>query len=63
MEPIVINATELRIRTREIMERVKYRGERFLIQTFGHPTAIILSVEEYEKMVLNFEQIRSKSER
>jgi PHD/YefM family antitoxin component YafN of YafNO toxin-antitoxin module len=32
------------------MERVKYKGERFLIQTFGQPTAVIISVEEYDKM-------------
>ena len=50
METVVINATDLRIKTREIMERVKYKGERFLIQTFGQPTAVIISVEEFEKL-------------
>jgi len=50
MEPVVINATDLRVRTREIMERVKYKGERFLVQTFGQPTAVIISVEEYDKL-------------
>lgn len=51
MEPTVINASELRIHTREIMERVKYKGERFLIQTFGQPTAVIMSVDEYRKII------------
>lgn len=50
VEPILINATDLRIKTREIMERVKYRGEIFLIQTFGQPTAIIISLDEYAKL-------------
>lgn len=51
MKPAVIKATELRVRTREILERVKYRGEHFLVKTFGHPTAIILSVEDYNRMM------------
>ncbi len=50
MEPTVINATDLRIKTREIMERVKFKGECFLIQTFGQPTAMIISVEKYEEI-------------
>jgi prevent-host-death family protein len=60
MQPIVINATELRVRTREIMERVKYKGDRFLIQTFGRPTAIILSVEEYNMMILDNDQVKGR---
>jgi prevent-host-death family protein len=50
MDPIVINATDLRIRVREIMERVKYKGDQFLVQTFGQPSAIIISVDEYYQM-------------
>jgi prevent-host-death family protein len=50
MEPTVINATDLRIKTREIMERVKFKGECFLIQTFGQPTAVIISVERYKEI-------------
>ncbi len=34
------------------MERIKYKGERFLIQTFGQPIAVIISVEEFEKYSL-----------
>lgn len=29
------------------MARVKYRGERFLVETFGHPMAVIISYEDY----------------
>ncbi len=50
MDAVVINSTDLRTRTREVMERVKFRGERFLVQTFGKPSAIIISIEEYERL-------------
>lgn len=46
-----IKVTELRNRTREIMQRVRFKSERFLIQNFGEPMAVILSVEEYETLV------------
>ncbi|WP_455387535.1 type II toxin-antitoxin system Phd/YefM family antitoxin [Petrachloros mirabilis] len=50
MGPTVINATDLRVKTREIMERVRFKGESFLVQTFGQPTAIIISVDEYDSL-------------
>lgn len=53
MKATEINATDLRIRTRDIMERVKYRGEIFLVKTFGQPTAVIISVHEYERTLKN----------
>ncbi len=49
-EPIPINATDLRYRHREVMERVKYHGEVFLVKTFGQPTAIIVSIDEFYRM-------------
>lgn len=42
-----IPATFLRINARDLMARVKYRGERFLVETFGHPMAVIISYEDY----------------
>jgi antitoxin (DNA-binding transcriptional repressor) of toxin-antitoxin stability system len=60
VEPTVINATELRINTRDIMERVKFKGECFLVKTFGQPTAMIISVDEYYDLT-RIEQVRSKS--
>ena len=51
MEPTKINVTDLRLRTHEIMEQVKYHGVKYLIHTFGRPTAIILSVDEYQKIL------------
>lgn len=58
MEPIVINATDVRTRTREIMERVKYKGDTFVVETFGQPTAVIVNVDEYKRMVSDFKQAR-----
>lgn len=50
MEPSTINVTELRLRTREIMERVKYKGETFLVETFGQPTAMVVNIEQFRDM-------------
>lgn len=47
MEPEIINSTELRAYTRDYMERVKYNGEIFLVETFGRPMAVIMSVEDF----------------
>ena len=47
---IEINATELRSHTRDILERVKYRGERFLVHTHGRPMAVIVAIEEFGEL-------------
>lgn len=59
MEPNKINVTDLRLRTREIMERVKYGGETFQVEIFGQPAAVILNVVEYAK--LNDSETNSRS--
>lgn len=50
MEPIIINATDLRNKTRDLMERVKYHGDIYLVETFGRPMAVIMSVEEFDTL-------------
>lgn len=50
MEPITINATDLRNKTRDLMERVKYHGDIFIVETFGRPMAVIMSVEEFDSL-------------
>lgn len=50
MRPKVINATIVRTRTREILERAKYGRECFLVETFGQPTAIIMNVDAYKEI-------------
>ena len=51
METTTINATELRVQTRDILERARFKGERFMIQTFGRPVAVIMGIEEYRILV------------
>lgn len=60
MKPELIKATDLRVKTREIMERVKYKGEIFLVQTFGQPTAIIIGVEEYNLLQREIKELKEK---
>lgn len=50
MEPTTINATKLRIETRDLMERVKFSGERFIVKTFGRPMAVIISFEDFQRV-------------
>jgi len=40
-------ATFLRVNTRDGMERVKFRGERFMIKTFGRPMVVLISYDDY----------------
>lgn len=42
-----VTATFLRINTRDVLERVKFRGERFLIETFGRPMVVLINYEDY----------------
>lgn len=42
-----IPATFLRINVRDLMERVKFRGERFVVETFGRPMMVLISYEDY----------------
>jgi hypothetical protein len=51
MQPIVIKATDLRVRTRDIMLGVKFKYERYVVESFGKPMAIILNPEEYERLI------------
>lgn len=51
-KPTEISSTELRANVREILERAKYRGERFVVCTHGQPMAVVLGVEEYSFLEL-----------
>lgn len=50
MKPETINSTDLRLQTRDLMERVKFKGERFIVETFGRPMAVIISWEDFTLM-------------
>ena len=45
--PQVINATLLRTKTRDILEQAKFRGEHFIVETFGKPMVAIVGIDEY----------------
>ncbi len=47
MEPVKISATELRQKTRDLMERVHYHGEHLIIENFHRPIAVMISYEDY----------------
>ncbi len=47
MEPVKISATELRQKTRDLMERVQYKGEHLLIENFHRPIAVVISYQDY----------------
>ncbi len=48
MEPETINSTDLRTKTRDLMERVKFNREAFIIETFGRPMAVLISLQDFE---------------
>jgi prevent-host-death family protein len=50
MEPTKVTATELRLKTRDLIERVKFKGEHLLIENFGRPMVVIISCEDYERV-------------
>ncbi len=47
MEPTKVTATELRLKTRDLVERVRFKGEHMLIENFGRPMVVIISFEDY----------------
>lgn len=46
-DPETIPATYLRLHTRDLLERVKYKGERFLVETFGRPMGVLISYQDF----------------
>jgi len=50
MTPQKISATELRAHVRQIMQRARFQDETFLVENFGQPMAVIVSVQEYERL-------------
>lgn len=50
MEPETISVTELRERTREILENAHFRGKCYRVERAGQEMVVILGVEEYRKL-------------
>ena len=45
---MTIQTTDLRRRVRDVLERVREKGETFVIKSYNTPQAVILPYEEYE---------------
>ncbi|PKO20968.1 MAG: hypothetical protein CVU38_17295 [Chloroflexi bacterium HGW-Chloroflexi-1] len=47
----MINVTDLRTETREILEDAHFRGWHYIVQHAGQPMIAILDHEEYERLL------------
>ncbi len=50
-DPQVISATTLRTKTRDILEQAKFKGEHYIVETFGKPMVAILGIDDYWALV------------
>ena len=55
-EPETISVTELRERTREILENAHFRGRRYVVERAGREMAVILGVDEYRRLLVTWGQ-------
>lgn len=53
-----IGATSLRQRLTDILQAVREQGETYIIETFGRPQAVIISLDEYRQ----FQRFRRERE-
>ncbi len=51
MQTQSINATDLRIQMRDVIERARFKGEHFIVHNFGKPVVIILGIDEYNALI------------
>jgi antitoxin (DNA-binding transcriptional repressor) of toxin-antitoxin stability system len=49
--PQVISATTLRTKTRDILEQAKFKGEHYIVETFGKPMVAIVGIDDYWALV------------
>lgn len=47
----IVSAMEIRNRLGDLLSRILYRGERFVIERRGKPVAALISIEEYEALL------------
>jgi hypothetical protein len=47
----IINVTDLRVATREILENAHFRGQHYVVERAGQPMVVILAVDEYERLL------------
>lgn len=65
MQTTVVSATDLRTNTRDILERAKFRGEHFVVESFRKPMVAIVGIQEYLDLMGQSEElvIERESER
>ena len=51
MDPKVISSTQLRVKTRDIIESAKFEGQHYIVETFGKPMVAIIGIDEYHRLV------------
>lgn len=51
MDLKIISSTDLRVKTRDIMESARYEGQHFVVETFGKPMVAIIGIKEYETLM------------
>jgi hypothetical protein len=58
-DPQIISSTLLRTKTRDILEQAKFKGEHFIVETFGKPMVAIVGVDEYWNLL---NQVRAEED-
>ena len=51
-EAETITVTDLRVRTRGILENAHFRGRRYVIERAGQEMVVILGVDEYRRLAV-----------
>ena len=45
-----LSVSELRLNIRDVLEQVKFRNQKVVIVTYGRPMAIVVNIEEWERV-------------
>lgn len=51
MAATVASATDLRTKTRDMLERAKFTGEHFVLESLGKPMMAIVGVQEPSELI------------
>jgi hypothetical protein len=59
MEPTIITATDLRIKTRDLLQRVQFNGECFIVENFRRPMVALISFDDFMRVKDRLTGLRS----
>ena len=48
--PTLISAVDLHRKTGDLLARIRYKGECFIIERRGQPVAVLLGIEEFRQL-------------